>query len=632
MASGLLVGEKDGREKDGKVYGRKNHNISKARGNLATTTDGNNSSHPENIPVASDDDSSIPNRVQPGAQNNRGPTNCNAVPGYVKFDKFVKISFNLKNRDEVRALKRKLASELDQVVSLLKKFEANQMSRTVNKSAMRMNSEVGSVEPANPRGFQGSNVPVNENVSNHGVYAESAGKVKKAPKMNQNCKNLDAVRRKENLSPVESNKKLKSDKMGRGFVMDKDLSRCFKSCGNLLERLIKHKFGWVFNKPVDVKGLGLHDYYTIIKHPMDLGTVKGRLSKKMYKSPNEFAEDVRLTFSNAMLYNPKGQDVHVMAEQLSNVFEDKWRKIEAEFNFSRRLEMGPDSGLPTPTSRKIPIPPAPVHTPASVPPPRPLETRTLERVESMTMPVDPKTKAISLGHQVRTTATKKPNTKDPGLRDMTYEEKQGLSLSLQDLPSDKLENIVQIIKKRNPVLSQEDDEIEVDIDSVDPETLWELDKFVTDYQKSLSKNNKRKAEFALEDSAEADHDDIQDTVRTTAEADLDIQDTVRTTTEADHDIRDTVITTLEDPQDIQDTVRTTVDDDHDMQDTNMEPVITEAPKETDAVEKIVATSSPNRGNNVSESRSSSGSSSDSRSSSSDSDSDGSSACGSDADH
>lgn len=84
---------------------------------------------------------------------------------------------------------------------------------------------------------------------------------------------------------------------------------------------------------------------------------------------------------------------------------------------------------------------------------------------------------------------------------MTYEEKQKLSTNLQNLPSDKLDNIVQIIKKRNTSLSQNDDEIEVDIDSVDTETLWELDRFVTNYKKGLSKN-KKKAEVASQDRAD----------------------------------------------------------------------------------------------------------------------------------
>ncbi|XP_065851137.1 transcription factor GTE4-like [Euphorbia lathyris] len=108
---------------------------------------------------------------------------------------------------------------------------------------------------------------------------------------------------------------------------------------------------------------------------------------------------------------------------------------------------------------------------------------------------DPRPKSISITPSGRTPAPKKPKAKDPHKRDMTYEEKQKLTTNLQSLPSEKLDNIVQIIKQRNSSLSQHGDEIEMDIDSVDAETLWELDRFVTNYKKSLSKN-KRKAELA----------------------------------------------------------------------------------------------------------------------------------------
>ncbi|KAL0800710.1 hypothetical protein Bca101_055885 [Brassica carinata] len=74
-----------------------------------------------------------------------------------------------------------------------------------------------------------------------------------------------------------------------------------------------------------------------------------------------------------------------------------------------------------------------------------------------------------------------------GKRDSTFEEKQRLSEDLQDLPFDKLEAVVKIIKKRNPELAQQDDEIELDIDSLDLQTLWELYRFVNEYKESLSK-------------------------------------------------------------------------------------------------------------------------------------------------
>ena len=49
---------------------------------------------------------------------------------------------------------------------------------------------------------------------------------------------------------------------------------------------------------------------------------------------------------------------------------------------------------------------------------------------------------------------KKPKEKDPHNCEMTFEEKQRLSASLKSLPAEKLENIVQIIKKRNMSLCQ----------------------------------------------------------------------------------------------------------------------------------------------------------------------------------
>ncbi|XP_011010083.1 PREDICTED: transcription factor GTE4-like isoform X2 [Populus euphratica] len=337
---------------------------------------------------------------------------------------------------------------------------------------------------------------------------------------------------------MNSNKKLKQSGggkdggAGKGVVeFSKDL---VKGCGELLGKLMKHQYGWVFNEPVDAKKLKLHDYYKIIKHPMDLGTVKSRLSKNWYKSPKEFAEDVRLTFNNAMKYNEKGQDVHTMADTLLKIFEEKWANVQAKTNFDKRGEMGYDASLPTPALKRAPGPRAssPARGPASkrVPGPRassptsgpasasarapspasfpqtmPLETKTLDRTDSLTELVHSKMKAAkTVANQGRKSVLNKPKKNETVRGVMTYEEKQKLSIHLQSLPSEKLESVVQIIRKRNPGLFQQEDEIEVDIDCFDNETLWELHGYVTNYQKSMGKNE-REAEVALQGREEAGH-------------------------------------------------------------------------------------------------------------------------------
>ncbi|PQM40125.1 hypothetical protein Pyn_24183 [Prunus yedoensis var. nudiflora] len=74
--------------------------------------------------------------------------------------------------------------------------------------------------------------------------------------------------------------------------------------------------------------LKIPDYFTVIKHPMDLGTVKTKIASGSYSSPLEFAADVRTTFTNAMTYNPPTNDVYVMADTLSKFFEVRWKTIE----------------------------------------------------------------------------------------------------------------------------------------------------------------------------------------------------------------------------------------------------------------------------------------------------------------
>ncbi|XWS41188.1 hypothetical protein CRYUN_Cryun17cG0058800 [Craigia yunnanensis] len=529
------------------------------------------------IDTAVSDDSSSLNKQQVAADK-----------GAVKpsSENPVKINLARRSKQDMRELRRKLESELDLVRNLVKRIEAKEgqisgfnnspvpLNDSVDYGFKRVQPEVVSVG-ISPKPVKQSR-PLNQlNISvleNSQGGNEKLEKEKRTPKANQFYRNSEFLLAKDKFPPAESNKKLKLNgkKQGgeftHGFGMG---NKFFKSCSSLLERLMKHKHGWVFNAPVDVKGLGLHDYYIIIKHPMDLGTVKSRLDKNWYKSPREFAEDVRLTFHNAMTYNPKGQDVHVMAEQLSTIFEDKWASIEADYIRDMRLAIEYEVSLPMPTPRKA-------HP--NLPPPLDMR-RILDRSESMIRPVDLRPKLISTTPSSRTPAPKKPKAKDLYKRDMTYEEKQKLSTNLQSLPSEKLDNIVQIIKKRNSALFQHDDEIEVDIDSVDTETLWELDRFVTNYKKSLSKN-KRKAELAIQARAEAEQI-VPEKLQTPA------------------------------------------------------PVLVEVPKEATTNEQNVSTSPvevEKQGDNASRSSSTSSSSSDSVSSSSDSDSESSSASGSDAGH
>ncbi|KAJ0434876.1 hypothetical protein HanRHA438_Chr17g0827221 [Helianthus annuus] len=98
----------------------------------------------------------------------------------------------------------------------------------------------------------------------------------------------------------------------------------------------------------------------------------------------------------------------------------------------------------------------------------------------------------------------KPRAKDPNKRDINMEDKQKLGLGLQSMPPEKMPQLLQI--------------------ALDTETLWELDRFVTNWKKLVSKT---KRQALLVNSATVDIDDVEGMKKNKKEAgeeDVDIGD------------------------------------------------------------------------------------------------------------
>ncbi|KAF1388658.1 hypothetical protein PFLUV_G00064930 [Perca fluviatilis] len=120
---------------------------------------------------------------------------------------------------------------------------------------------------------------------------------------------------------------------GAGRSKGGKLGEQMKHCDAILKEMLSKKhaaYAWPFYKPVDAEALELHDYHDIIKHPMDLSTVRKKMDKAEYSDPQSFATDVRLMFSNCYKYNPPDHEVVAMARKLQDVFEMRFAKIPDE--------------------------------------------------------------------------------------------------------------------------------------------------------------------------------------------------------------------------------------------------------------------------------------------------------------
>ncbi|GJU64819.1 transcription factor GTE7-like protein [Tanacetum coccineum] len=199
-----------------------------------------------------------------------------------------------------------------------------------------------------------------------------------------------------------------------------------RECGKILGNLMKHKNGWVFNKPVDVHDLKCYDYHNVIKSPMDLGTIKSKIANNGYCSSLEFASDVRLCFNNAMEYNGKGSDVYLMAEGLLVIFEDMFKLM---------------SPKPKRHDRSANV---------SVVVDEPVQNEVVEVKRNY------------------------------GERVMTKEEKQELASRYMNtqLMAEDMDQLEVILKKRVSCMERQGDEMELDLALLDDETLWDLHGFI----------------------------------------------------------------------------------------------------------------------------------------------------------
>ncbi|KAL2515087.1 Transcription factor GTE10 [Forsythia ovata] len=228
-----------------------------------------------------------------------------------------------------------------------------------------------------------------------------------------------------------------------------------KQCETLLNRLMTQKNALIFNSPVDIVAFNIPDYFNVIKHPMDLGTIKTKLLSGRYSSPEEFAANVRLTFKNAMTYNPPGHHVHHTAEKMNKLFEVRWKQIE------KKIPVTMDASMPS-------------------------KAGAIMEAKTPSMPPSKKQK---------TTFTENKVKQEPIKPLMSNVEKRKLEAELEMWLEELPEDIINILKENTLNGSQvNEDEITIDLDTLSDDTLFKLRKLLDDY---LEKKQKSQAKIEL---------------------------------------------------------------------------------------------------------------------------------------
>ncbi|KAF1001656.1 hypothetical protein AG4045_003086 [Apium graveolens] len=231
----------------------------------------------------------------------------------------------------------------------------------------------------------------------------------------------------------------------------------------ILKPVTQHKWAWPFMHPVDVKGLGLHDYYEVIDRPMDFSTIKNQMDAKDgagYKHVREIYADMLLVFNNAMKYNDETSEVYSMAKGLLEKFEEKWLQLLPKVieEDKRREEEKTESQLKKQLAQ---------------------EAARTELARDLTNELNEANKQLE---ELGGILGKK-------CRKLSIKEKRGIGISLTQLCPEDLAKALEIVSQGNPTFQATGEEVELDISTQSEFTLWRIKFFLRDALGTQSKSS-----------------------------------------------------------------------------------------------------------------------------------------------
>ncbi|KAL7616604.1 transcription factor GTE1 [Lactuca sativa] len=286
---------------------------------------------------------------------------------------------------------------------------------------------------------------------------------KPGKKQSNTSKASSVMKEKDKDKQITSFKRRQLDASRREAAATKRMQDLMRQFSVLLrQHIIGHKWSGPFMQPVDVVGLGLHDYYEVIEKPMDFSTIKAKMEAKDgtgYNNVREICADVRLIFKNAMKYNDERNDVHVMAKTLLAKFEEKWLQLlpKVDEEDERRKKEEAEAQL---------------------------DIQLAQEVSHAKM-------ARDLSAELEKVDKNLKELRDVVLRNcrkMSTEEKKALMTVLTQLSPEDLNKALLIVAQNNPNFQATGQEVDLDIDAQSESTLWKLKFFVKELLQGQGKS------------------------------------------------------------------------------------------------------------------------------------------------
>ena len=277
-----------------------------------------------------------------------------------------------------------------------------------------------------------------------------------------------------------------------------------KFCDQLLKEITKPKYqplSFPFVAPVDPVALNIPTYLNVVKKPMDFGTIRQKLDRGEYENAKEFEVDARQVFKNCYMFNPEGDSINAIGKRFEGVFNEEWSKKRDWLE-----ENTPSSGQRSPVSSDDEESAEEEEEEEEDEEQMAIVTKLQKQIAEMSKQVElitsgatkKKTPPATSKKATKTAKGPKKDAKKPTAAPpkaekkaapkpskkekapyVTYEQKQDISNRINSLSETQMSRALSIIRTNMPNLKGvQEDELELDIDELSNEVLYQLLVFV----------------------------------------------------------------------------------------------------------------------------------------------------------
>ncbi|OHT02937.1 Bromodomain containing protein [Tritrichomonas foetus] len=235
-------------------------------------------------------------------------------------------------------------------------------------------------------------------------------------------------------------------------------ARCF----SILDKLQSYSISKMFAQPVDPVRDNVPNYFEIVKRPMDLGTVRKKLTEGQYATVAEWKDDMEQIWKNSLLVNSKTSilgyitvDMQMKYQSLSQYFSDSNDNDWMNKLISLRDELNGMSRRNLSTS--------PTYSEVKRSNSSHSSSGSSSKKDPNKQQKNPKTAPIK---NTKTKTKQQPLTRTEILR---------LTQDINNLQDEiHILSIYDVIKKYEPQIETDGEKLVLDIATLKPSTLWAL--------------------------------------------------------------------------------------------------------------------------------------------------------------